>query len=268
MSELDARAIVDTAGFHRKCVAVSSKMTEKKELWDNVAKVAHQSMPFYDKAALERHITELQRFLILKALCGDSDATILSPSVLVDEVWHIFILFTRDYAEVCGEALVAAGLNAGLIHHNPLASLPGDEYNKKIRYQNTRALYAEVFGSSIPVDIWPVEYLEGYHSNVTQPNSKKRSLSSSSSSNDVNPETPLALADPEVTLNLSLTEFPDRIAHCKVKQSVQLQKVFDDFMYSLDKSGLSFYLRGQKLGGTATVGSLAWIDSDTIIVKD
>ena len=39
-------------------------------------------------------IAELVHFLLLKALCGDTDALLLSPSATVDVAWHALILRT------------------------------------------------------------------------------------------------------------------------------------------------------------------------------
>ncbi len=53
---------------------------------------------------------ELKRFLITKALHPELR---LAPSGLVDEAWHMFIIFTEDYFAFCD-------LVGEYIHHRPL----------------------------------------------------------------------------------------------------------------------------------------------------
>lgn len=54
---------------------------------------------------------ELKRFLVTKALYPDK---LFSPSSLIDDAWHTFIIFTKDYFDFCD-------LLGGYIHHRPLA---------------------------------------------------------------------------------------------------------------------------------------------------
>lgn len=61
-----------------------------------------------DRAALE-----LVKFL---RLCAESDLP-LAPSEIIDDLWHEFILHTRDYAEFCATVL------GTFVHHVP-STLP------------------------------------------------------------------------------------------------------------------------------------------------
>jgi len=79
---------------------------------------------------------EFKRYMALVGL-GYRGLGMLSPEV--DEVWHTFILFTREYAAFCREAF------GEFIHHvprtsrSPLAASSGD---------NFRLAYTEVFGEA------------------------------------------------------------------------------------------------------------------------
>jgi hypothetical protein len=68
-------------------------------------------------------IVELFRFLSLKVLENDLDATKLSPSGIVDHVWHHFMLLPKLYSEFCNRMLPSQGVGpVRLIDHNPLGA--------------------------------------------------------------------------------------------------------------------------------------------------
>jgi len=46
---------------------------------------------------------ELKRFLVLCSIKENSDATVNMYSEHVDNLWHSFILFTKEYAEFCNQ---------------------------------------------------------------------------------------------------------------------------------------------------------------------
>lgn len=81
--------------------------------------LAHQPLPFMiEKICAHQDLTEdealevfedTKRFLIAATLLDRS----LAPSLPVDEVWHAWILFTKDYHDFCD------GLG-GYIHHRPV----------------------------------------------------------------------------------------------------------------------------------------------------
>jgi hypothetical protein len=77
----------------------------------------------------------MERFLPIKRYLKDFDATMCSPSPLIDAAWHELILFTKLYAKLCGKEF---------IHHNPIAEL--DDVNVKAkRYAKTLEAYEELF---------------------------------------------------------------------------------------------------------------------------
>ena len=83
---------------------------------------------------------EVLRFMYL---CTQSNAT-LTPSALVDSVWHEFILFTRSYKQFCEHNL------GSFVHHQPSA----DRGNELLQYQQTIALYERYFGDCDET-FWP-----------------------------------------------------------------------------------------------------------------
>ncbi len=91
----------------------------------------------------------IERFLPIKRCLRDFDATICSPSPLIDAAWHELVLFTKLYAESCGKSF---------IHHNPAAELDEVEAKAK-RYAKTLDAYEELFGvRPDDSDIWPAIY--------------------------------------------------------------------------------------------------------------
>lgn len=83
--------------------------------------LAHAPQPFLlEKFAKDYGCTEdearslfedVKKFLLLGSIVDASPA----PSLPIDQMWHSFILFTKDYAEFCSKA-------GGFIHHRPLPS--------------------------------------------------------------------------------------------------------------------------------------------------
>ncbi len=92
-----------------------------------------------------RAIDEYRRFLVLAAFAGHR----VSPSHIVDEVWHLHLLYTRSYwDELCGKVL---GFS---LHHEPSrggtdsAALAAD-------YMRTLSSYERLFNEAPPRDLWP-----------------------------------------------------------------------------------------------------------------
>jgi hypothetical protein len=92
------------------------------------------------------HERELKRYLALCALDADGAYGMNGP---VDELWHTFITFTRDYARFCDEV---AGC---FIHHIPTPPDAGYDADGAASYQHTLDAYAATFGEEAPPEVWP-----------------------------------------------------------------------------------------------------------------
>jgi hypothetical protein len=91
-----------------------------------------------------RAIQEYKKFVFL-AMVTDH---VVSPSAIVDRVWHLHLLYTHSYWDkFCGELLGKP------LHHNP--SLGGKQESLKYYhlYQQTIEIYQRYFGDP-PADIW------------------------------------------------------------------------------------------------------------------
>eukprot|EP00899_Mesostigma_viride_P016470 jgi/Mesvir1/24824/Mv22064-RA.1 len=89
-------------------------------------------------------IVELIRFLLLKAQAEDPSN--LSPTWLVDEVWHRLLLFPRLYSEVC------QAICGDIIDHDPNAAA-GPPAKRSARIHNTMDAYAKAFPGP-PSKLW------------------------------------------------------------------------------------------------------------------
>lgn len=91
-------------------------------------------------------VEEYLKFMKLKFFNNDFNAELLSPSPIVDKVWHLHILDTKNYARDCIE------LFGAVIHHNPLG---GENLNmRNLRYSRTINAYKQNFGFPNN-EIWP-----------------------------------------------------------------------------------------------------------------
>ncbi|WOE74497.1 glycine-rich domain-containing protein [Alterisphingorhabdus coralli] len=100
----------------------------------------------WNSAFTARVMKEYRRFLYLAAKSG----TDITPSVAVDEVWHLHLSYTRHYWDVlCGDILQQE------LHHGPTAGGQVERKRYHDQYAATLSRYSETFGEEPPADIWP-----------------------------------------------------------------------------------------------------------------
>jgi S-adenosylmethionine decarboxylase len=78
-------------------------------------------------------LIEAIKFLLL---CGSTSET-LTPSSMIDNIWHELVLFTRTYSDICHRHV------GHFIHHQP----SNDKAKESNQYQHTLMLYRERFGA-------------------------------------------------------------------------------------------------------------------------
>lgn len=81
--------------------------------------------------AVEDLFSDVLRFLA----CAAWHKERITPTKLIDEAWHEFILFTRVYGEFCEKAF------GRFIHHTP----DSDEEANRAQFRTFESLYAEAF---------------------------------------------------------------------------------------------------------------------------
>ena len=103
----------------------------------------------------EQILEEFRRFMALKFCCKDTDATIISPTPIMDLMWHAAILNTKYYDQLQEEY----GMK---IHHNPDgASLEPEETNKRVkRLTEMKKLY-EIFWNEEPLENKSIDIVKG-----------------------------------------------------------------------------------------------------------
>lgn len=131
-----------------------------QEFWEKIRKyqigTAQAALSFTDRLAREnrwtlefthRAVLEYKRFIYLICITHLP----MTPSEVVDEVWHLHLLYTRDYWKVfCGEILNRE------IHHGPTEGGSQERQKYETLYLQTYQQYLAHFGSLPPEDIWPV----------------------------------------------------------------------------------------------------------------
>ena len=91
----------------------------------------------------EQAMREYLRFIYLATI----SAAGVSPSQVVDEVWHLHLTFTRSYwNDLCKDLLDKQ------IHHEPGSGLPGETFRDA--FAETIALYSAEFDEPAPTEIW------------------------------------------------------------------------------------------------------------------
>lgn len=96
----------------------------------------------WTKNFTQKAITEYKKFMYLAA----TSDYMVSPSEIVDVVWHQHLIFTQSYNEFC----TLLGKN---IQHIPSTHNREEAEKFKRAKERTRKLYNETFGEQ-PVDIW------------------------------------------------------------------------------------------------------------------
>jgi hypothetical protein len=97
------------------------------------------------RAAVEAY----RRFCFLAII----SPTPVTPSDIVDEVWHQHLIYSRDYWTIwCGERLRAP------LHHDPTPGGAEAQMTYRAQYAETLALHERVFGPPSP-KLWPATHL-------------------------------------------------------------------------------------------------------------
>jgi hypothetical protein len=100
----------------------------------------------WTRAFAERVVAEYRRFLYLAMTAGHP----VTPSVQVDEAWHLHLTYTRSYwDELCGKVLGRP------LHHEPTKGGAAEGAKFVDWYARTLESYRAAFHQEPPRDIWP-----------------------------------------------------------------------------------------------------------------
>lgn len=102
-------------------------------------------------------IAEYKRFIYLAV----TSPTQVTPSDIVDRVWHLHLTFTRSYwDEMCTQVLGRP------LHHGPTKGGQAEDRRYRNQYSETLALYRKTFGEEPPAAYWPAaqeRFASGLH---------------------------------------------------------------------------------------------------------
>jgi hypothetical protein len=104
-------------------------------------------------------VREYARFIYLSRVSPGR----VTPSDIVDKVWHTHLVDSRSYVEEFCQTLFGQ-----IVHHQPSGG-PSEAARHKMQYADTLALYKEEFGTEPPVDYW-------YHYAPEQADADRRQL--------------------------------------------------------------------------------------------
>ena len=90
-------------------------------------------------------IEEYGKFLLLKIITKDYDHIKLSPSIQINKIWHLHLLYPKHYYLFCKNQT-----NGKIINHSPDAKYDGKD---KKRLRDTLRIYHTIFGDP-PSNIW------------------------------------------------------------------------------------------------------------------
>ena len=129
-------------------------MPNDKTLWDRLQAFepdqADAAFRFSDRLARENGwsrdfargaINEYKRFVYLAV----TSPTQVTPSDIVDQVWHLHLTFTRSYwDEMCTQVLGRP------LHHGPTKGGKAEDRRYRNQYAETLAFYRQTFGEEPP----------------------------------------------------------------------------------------------------------------------
>lgn len=136
-----------------------TELLEIQSFVDRVAKaaagfdLAEHVAKFYakDVRVVRKIVAEYYRFMTIKLYLHEMCPSIcISPSDLIDIVWHLHILHTQEYKRFCAEI-------GAEIHHSPLDSLEIDKHKKQL--SECASQYLIHFRESPPQGIWAEKQL-------------------------------------------------------------------------------------------------------------
>lgn len=104
-----------------------------------------------DQARGEAVARELKRFLIICSISKNKSYAIRGD---IDEMWHMFIMFTRRYQKFC------ENVSGRFLHHVPTEDIEKDIPISKTNYSYARTLeaYETAFGEPAPSSVWPSKF--------------------------------------------------------------------------------------------------------------
>lgn len=186
----------------------------------------------WNEAKCRRVLNAYRQFLELKKIFEDWDATILSPSQVVDQMWHQHLLDVTNY---CHDTILLCGHVVG---HNPDGALDGPA--KAARTKTTRDALFEHFGFDYNKEMWLIP---------TELHEEER-------------------IDSKIPIELKLRDQKREIIWFKLTRYQKLSKLFNRYakITGVAVHDLRFLFRGERIYESDTPFDLELNDRDEIDV--
>jgi small ubiquitin-related modifier len=186
----------------------------------------------WDLAKTRKVLMAYRQFLFLKKHFEDWDAQLLSPSLLVDQMWHQHIL---DVVHYCHDMMLLCGRVVG---HNPDGAL--DVAGKRARDMRTREALEVHFHGEYDREVWGVQ-------------ENNRAVHECAD-----------LTEDQLTIRV--WDLGGEVTFFKVKRNTQMAKIFNAYASrkGVHPASLRFLCRGDRIDYDATPSSLGLEDQDHI----
>jgi hypothetical protein len=125
-------------GAFQEALAYEAPFLIEKLLKERIVETAEEGLALF---------AEVKKFFVLVHL--EDTLSWDMYSLRVDEVWHQFVLFTREYTDFCMRFF------GHYIEHAPSNAPPGDaqDWREEASFEDLQGIYQELFGGPLP-DAW------------------------------------------------------------------------------------------------------------------
>jgi Ubiquitin-2 like Rad60 SUMO-like len=203
----------------------------------------------------DRVIGGYRQFIKLKYQQEDWHASVLSPSLTVDLVWHEHILDVEHYVQACQDY-------AGhLIGHNPDGGL--DAAAREERIKTTQLCLKTLYGkANVDSEVWEIGNEEEDEGKERTPKKQRTTSTQVKIKEEVGKE----------PITLRVRDHTGEDTFFKIRRGQKLEKVFQAYAdrRGVDVKSFSFSLDGERLVGSSTplMNSMDDLDQmDVLYVK-
>jgi len=121
-------------------------------------------------------VREYQRFMELKVVLEDIEGKRLSPSPIIDEIWHMHLLNTQEYQADVKALFLALHKYTGqmFLHHS--TSRAHDGAQRLRRLEDTKLAYQARYEQKPPAKFWEEDTLPLFEEDTVEREAKRRRI--------------------------------------------------------------------------------------------
>ena len=214
----------------------------------------------WDEDFVDRALQGYQQFIKLKLLQEDWDAAILSPSLIVDKVWHEHLLDNKHYNKACMDYC-----GGEIIGHNPDGGL--DPVARKDRIKATKLCLKTLFRGDIDDAIWKFDEDHSDTANINNNKRNKRQRSDDFTNYNSGIGPVVSPDGGDDVLIIRILDDTHEETYFKIKRTSEMRRVFVTYAErkGMECSALRFLLDGERISDPdATPEMLELEDMDLI----